>query len=129
MIRQVLKKYTATDHSPYNGVTYYRLKQTDIDGKFAYSKIVSVQNKVNGIFLEAKLTGEKQLELHYQLSDTDLAQLTIYDNRGVTVWAKSVTANAAVVKQVVQLSSVSGGLYIVTLHTAGNNLVKKIVLH
>ena len=33
--------YFGYDASPYTGVSYYRLKQTDFDGKFAYSDIVS----------------------------------------------------------------------------------------
>ncbi len=38
----VLLKYSAVDSSPYPGLSYYRLKQTDFDGKFNYSKIVPV---------------------------------------------------------------------------------------
>ena len=36
------KNYAAKDNSPYNGISYYRLKQTDFDGKFEYSNIVAV---------------------------------------------------------------------------------------
>ncbi len=35
-------KYSVTDISPFQGVNYYRLKQTDYDGKFDYSKIISI---------------------------------------------------------------------------------------
>jgi hypothetical protein len=34
--------YTAVDPKPYNGISYYRLKQTDLDGKATYSDIVPV---------------------------------------------------------------------------------------
>lgn len=34
--------YTARDTDPYNGNNYYRLKQTDIDGKYSYSKVIVV---------------------------------------------------------------------------------------
>ena len=37
-----LLNYTAIDHFPYSGVSYYRLKQTDFDGKFSYSEIETV---------------------------------------------------------------------------------------
>jgi hypothetical protein len=41
--------YTAYDHSPYNGISYYRLMQTDFDGKFTYSSVIAVVNKLNEI--------------------------------------------------------------------------------
>jgi len=38
----ILLNYTAKDNEPLPGVSYYRLKQTDFDGKFSYSDIVKV---------------------------------------------------------------------------------------
>lgn len=37
-----IHNYTITDANPYVGTTYYRLKQTDFDGKFEYSNIVTI---------------------------------------------------------------------------------------
>jgi hypothetical protein len=34
--------YSDADTRPYNGLSYYRLKQNDLDGEFSYSDIVSV---------------------------------------------------------------------------------------
>lgn len=39
--------YHSIDKKPYNGVSYYRLKQTDLDGKYSYSKIQKIQLKDN----------------------------------------------------------------------------------
>jgi len=36
--------YTITDPSPLTGISYYRLKQVDLDGTFMYSSIRSVKN-------------------------------------------------------------------------------------
>jgi len=35
-------QYRDYDSSPYNGTSYYRLKQVDLDGEYTYSKIASV---------------------------------------------------------------------------------------
>jgi hypothetical protein len=36
--------YHTYDKNPYQGIAYYRLKQTDFNGDFTYSKIISVNN-------------------------------------------------------------------------------------
>lgn len=36
--------YTFEDSEPLEGISYYRLKQTDFDGKFEYSKVIAVEN-------------------------------------------------------------------------------------
>jgi len=38
----ILLEYSFVDKNPINGISYYRLKQTDFDGKFEYSDIISV---------------------------------------------------------------------------------------
>ncbi|MEO7210110.1 MAG: T9SS type A sorting domain-containing protein, partial [Chitinophagaceae bacterium] len=38
--------YTYTDVKPVNGTNYYRLKQIDNDGKFAYSSIIQLKNVI-----------------------------------------------------------------------------------
>jgi hypothetical protein len=38
----VINNYTYTDEQPLPGVNYYRLRQVDFDGQFAYSPVVSV---------------------------------------------------------------------------------------
>ena len=35
-------EYTSPDKYPHNGISYYRLKQTDFDGQFSYSDIKSI---------------------------------------------------------------------------------------
>lgn len=34
--------YNLIDHSPYNGVSYYRLKQTDFNGDYSYSELKAI---------------------------------------------------------------------------------------
>lgn len=41
----ILTDYEAIDEQPYFGISYYRLKQTDFDGKHEYSEIKSVNLK------------------------------------------------------------------------------------
>jgi hypothetical protein len=51
----IAQSYNLIDEKPLNGISYYRLKQTDFDGKFEYSKIVKVEftGKEAGLSLNA----------------------------------------------------------------------------
>ncbi|MGZ3865032.1 MAG: T9SS type A sorting domain-containing protein [Bacteroidia bacterium] len=73
-------RYSSVDAQPYDGVSYYRLKQTDYDGKNAYSYIVSVNGKKNNpvgdiktVYAEGSITFlttcEKGTELTYEIYD------------------------------------------------------------
>jgi hypothetical protein len=46
--------YSAPDKSPLEGTSYYRLKQTDYDGKYEYSQIIAIeyQNTATGCVLK-----------------------------------------------------------------------------
>lgn len=45
-------KYTYLDNNVYPNLIYYRLKQTDYNGDFTYSNIISHSNKsVEGLFI------------------------------------------------------------------------------
>ncbi len=41
--------YDLVDLNPLSGVTYYRLKMTDKDGTFRYSKVVVVNTRLRGV--------------------------------------------------------------------------------
>lgn len=41
---QMIRSYAYADSTPYSAITYYRLKQTDYNGDFAYSKIIAVSS-------------------------------------------------------------------------------------
>lgn len=73
-------EYKETDFEPLDGISYYRLKQTDLNGKFTYSRIVSVNyhfenssltvfpNPSNGDF-QINLTGFENKEVLILVKD------------------------------------------------------------
>ena len=44
-----LLNYSYIDYNPYNGINYYRLKQTDYDGQYSYSEIIAIIIDINEI--------------------------------------------------------------------------------
>ena len=47
-----IRNYSLTDYNILETLNYYRLKQTDFDGKFEYSKTISLDNRVDNSFKE-----------------------------------------------------------------------------
>lgn len=125
---QEMRQYTALDASPYNGVTYYRLKQTDKDGTFSYSKIEVVHLGKDGSLLQVYQPASGQLQVNYQLPAEASGTLRIYDSRGVQVWGKQVSANAAAGRELIPMGA-ARGLYLVSLHTTGGTTIKRVVVY
>src|SRR5690606_4557258 len=40
---EIEQSYSWVDRMPYGGFNYYRIKQTDFDGQFSYSKLVAAR--------------------------------------------------------------------------------------
>jgi hypothetical protein len=125
---QEMRQYTALDGSPYSGVTYYRLKQTDYDGNFSYSKVEVVHSGKDGSGLQVYQPEYGQLQVSYQLPSEENGILRVYDSRGVQVWAKGVTPSSGAGRELIGLGAVRG-LYIVSLQTKGGTLTQKVVVY
>ncbi|MEZ4903210.1 MAG: hypothetical protein R2822_16355 [Spirosomataceae bacterium] len=72
--------YLFVDEAPLPGVNYYRLRQVDTDGKFEYSKIISVNFNPNAprIWVFGNPTSPKQLYIRLQqITPSDLRLLAV----------------------------------------------------
>jgi hypothetical protein len=121
-------KYSAADYAPSHGVTYYRLKQTDLDGKFTYSKTVAVQLNSIANALQAYGSGSKTLHINYRVGAEEQGVLSIYDSRGVQVWSKMVNGSAAQMQEEVHIPSAAIGMYMISLQMPSGTLVKKVMM-
>ncbi|MCB0819241.1 MAG: T9SS type A sorting domain-containing protein, partial [Bacteroidetes bacterium] len=81
----VLRNYTEVDKTPLNGISYYRLKQTDFNGDFSYSQTVAVNfnSSVAGNIHWLNLNSETG-NLHGALSGRfdDILHYSVYDMSG-----------------------------------------------
>ncbi len=117
-----LINYSSHDYHPYNGISYYRLKQTDFDGNYTYSKIKSVQfNRENQINAYPNPANNKITITGFKL---DLVGLTIYNTFGqnVTELTKQFLANST--ELVLDLSLLKPGIYYVRTRTAATKIYR-----
>jgi hypothetical protein len=83
-----VKNYSAVDPDPFPGISYYRLKQVDNDGKFAYSNLVAVNFDEENIFTvyPSPSSGDFNLSFHgvkgnnVMISLTDVLGKEFYSN-------------------------------------------------
>jgi hypothetical protein len=122
-----LKKYVTQDEKPYQGVSYYRLKQTDFDGKFKYSKIAVVDflNADDGLKIYPNPTNDiVTIDFLEQLSpQSTLVSLT-------NVYGQQLSLNQIISKNQVKmdLSKLPSGIYFIGITLGEKTIERKIVL-
>ncbi|MBP9069194.1 MAG: T9SS type A sorting domain-containing protein, partial [Bacteroidia bacterium] len=121
------QSYSFTDNDPYiEDISYYRLKQTDLNGNYGYSKLVSVDR-----------TGISDLTVYPNPSKdgifiimTDFFSNTsnfyeVLDYSGRKIIEQKIQSN----KSVLDLSGNAKGLYILRSTINGKTTSKKVVFN
>ncbi len=100
--------YQILDHHPIEGKSYYRLKQTDFDGKFEYSPIVAVEFKGHTALLLSPNPTNGLFTIRDQRLSLD--QIRVFNAQGMRVRPMQYLENG---RLQVDLSSFSSGVYII----------------
>ncbi len=79
--------YQATDNEPGSDITYYRLKQVDLNGKYTYSKIVAVEASEKEIYISQPIPNpfNDEFSISFQLKNKIEFITEIYDLTGKKV--------------------------------------------
>jgi hypothetical protein len=119
--------YTFIDNDSYAGVTYYRLKQTDLNGSGYYSLIKAV-NGLNGSSVSVMLwpnpsKGQFSIKID---GSTGNKEIIITDLQGKNIKQITITGN-----QQVNVDGLAAGAYLITIPNAmgqNENFRQKIVV-
>lgn len=130
---RVRQTYTFLDKLPYEGASYYRLKQVDFDGKFDYSPTVIVEWGGNTESYDAVLypnptLGNTSFNIRFNSALEGLeAVIMVQDLTGKEILTK--TFSAASVTQVKSNDEVlKPGVYIVTIQVADKKIINRLVV-
>jgi|GEM_PF-2804514 len=123
--------YTFLDEKPLNGTSYYRLKQTDMDGRFEYFGPVSFTNNCSsdGGSTITVFNNPVENELTFQLIapfDEEL-YITIYDMCGRTVIKTNVATTAGNNNFSMDVHSISKGIYFLSIEGKSFSARQKFV--
>jgi parallel beta-helix repeat protein len=113
--------YFSIDFSPYKGISYYRLKQVDYDGKYTYSHIQSVD--MEGL-LSIYPNPSKDKFYIFGLSKTGNVKINVININGVELYNVNYFNNGI---STIDLTSKPEGIYFVKIIDGQNEWLEKIV--
>jgi hypothetical protein len=120
-----LLSYLEIEHTPYTGISYYRLKQTDFDGKFSYSQIRSISMLNSEVSNLEIYPNPSRNQITIKGNKAELAQIIIYNVLGqdVTKLTKEIIHNDSELK--IDLSDLKSGTYYIKTKTTANKVYKQ----
>lgn len=118
------QNYSFTDFNPKKGINTYRLKQTDFDGGFEFSKIVNVNFQKDGHF-KIKPNPVQNGTFSIEINDFDFesGELSIFDSVGRLVKIHSVSD----LNKEVRIGKLPPGIYFVNLNFDGHRFFERIL--
>ena len=107
--------YSWMDNTPVSGDSYYRLKQTDFDGKSTYSAVKTVKfTKTENIYLYQIAGNNQQLYFGGLRSDNKYS-IAIYNTAGMLMYKSNLNTNN------VQLPNLQKAVYVVQIVNVTKN--------
>ncbi|MBD1397189.1 T9SS type A sorting domain-containing protein [Pontibacter sp. JH31] len=111
-------KYQFTDRTQVQGTIYYRLKQIDSDGEFAYSKVLAVSAK--SLANETSISVypnpvSDQLNVTISVPITQDVEISLYDINGRKVIRKSHELKTGINNLKIPIQHLQSGLYILKI--------------
>ncbi|MFH0864555.1 MAG: T9SS type A sorting domain-containing protein [Bacteroidota bacterium] len=113
-----LQNYSVKDYYPYDGVSYYRLKQTDYDGQYSYSSVVAVvfeDKNGRSIIIFPSPSSSDNLNLSFKYNSNDTVFLNVYDINGTCFIQKTLCTDIGENTVILNTSNFAGGKYIIQI--------------
>ena len=123
-----LLKYSFVDENPLQGLSYYRLKQTDFNGAFTYSKVQLVNQNAAPSILAYSIVSD---EIHLQLtgySANEKVSVVIYDLSGREIYSSSLILDAKGNNNMNIANDFAQGIYSLNVISAQQALTQKLAL-
>jgi hypothetical protein len=118
------KDYYCLDEQALEGLSYYRIRQTDNDGGMLISEIVAVNYKGSGLNLIYPNPSEDS-RIHFTILN-DQTQMTILSRRGKEAFTKFYEERGEVFEDLA--SKLEPGIYFVQFRSPENTAVQKLMI-
>ncbi len=126
--------YSFKHANPAAGKNYYRLKQVDLDGTTAYSKVIMVEAKdvkasaLNLVVYPNPVTGgELNVRLEQAMNQNEIAKVTLTDLNGRVIMKQEMKGGQEL-KLNLDAQNLKAGMYLVKVQSGANATFQKIIL-
>lgn len=126
-----LNQYRYLDNHPQNGMNYYRLKQMDYDGQFAYSDILSIKfdnHNQHHLRLYPNPSPNGKVVCQYISPETEDLTIAVYDVAGKLMLQQTMRTSAGENQLKFDFSALNEGIYVVKIGTMDWQNVRKVVI-
>lgn len=130
----IIQNYRFDDLDPIEGVSYYRLKQTDIDGAFTYSDVVEVNYDpyevgTLTVYPVPVVIGDI-LTIDFSLPQVSDARIELKSVQGRTVWSTLMLVEPGIHSLEVEIPrrGVRPGHYFVIVSNLQETLIKRVTI-
>jgi hypothetical protein len=121
--------YSFNDNKSRTGVWYYRLVQTDVDGKRSISKVISLQFKADASAMNIFPTlATNNITIHVSAPKAGTTEVVIYDAAGHMVSHNSKSLNNGFNQFSVDITGLSKGTYFVQMLNNGLTTQKSVTI-
>jgi|GEM_PF-3565715 len=120
------RNYQLIDPNPLQGVSYYRLGTTDLNGNTTLSEMAEVNMSANSTI--SVYPNPTRGQVYVSLTNPAASVgIQIYNAIGGQVFSKTCTGNASA-NQLISIPSLPAGVYTVSVNNDGNSLNQKLVV-
>jgi hypothetical protein len=120
--------YEFVDETPPVTVNYYRLKINDLDGKMAYSPVISLENQSDIWTIYPNPVKNGNLNVHLTLQEMQSVNVLIFNSLGQKVWFETAAPQVGSVEIPIQLPQIAKGLYMVEINANGKIATQRILI-
>ncbi|TAD86306.1 MAG: T9SS C-terminal target domain-containing protein [Bacteroidetes bacterium] len=110
---QQRRKYFFEDNAGYSGLSYYRVRLDDMDGKKSYSNTVMLNSKIAVPPAVQLWPNPAQKTVSLSIHQKGSFQVLIYNSVGVLTVSKQIKANAPGATTTIERNSLPAGTYLV----------------
>jgi len=121
--------YTINDSNPFNGINYYRLKQTDYDGHFTYSDIKTISFTKNGSFTVYPNPSNVNTAITIEFPEIGAYEIKIADAAGKIIYTTTAQAGDDMQFHLNPADfQLKGGMYLLSLIGENSSYNQKLLL-